>query len=76
MSDMTVWAFRPIAQLNGQTGFVQCDEALAKELIASGDVQSLDVGGLYLKDIQAGEYMTKDMQPKRRGRPHSNVEAE
>lgn len=76
MSEMTVWAFRPVSQLNGETGFVVCDEALAKELIASGEVQSLDVGGLHLKEIQAGEYLTKDMQPKRRGRPHSNVEVE
>ncbi len=74
MTETTVWAFKPLAALDNQTGFVVCDHTLADKLIESGDVQSLTVGGFYLKEIEAdsapAEYMHKDMVPeKRRGRP-------
>lgn len=53
MARAVVWAFRPISQLNGQTGFVECDEEVAKQLIDAELVQDIAVGGLNLKTIEA-----------------------
>ena len=61
-----VWAYKPLQELQGQTGFVECDEDVAKDLIASGEAQDLNVGGFYLKEIESTEYATKDMAPARR----------
>lgn len=70
MTETLVWAYRPLAELDGQTGFVACDAKLAEKLIASGDVQDPAVGGFDLKEIETGEYARKDMTAeKRRGRP-------
>ena len=46
-----VWAYKPLQELQGQTGFVECDEDVAKDLIASGEAQDLNVGGFHLKEI-------------------------
>ena len=64
-----VWAYKPIKELNGETGMVECDEELAAKLIESGDVQDLRVGGLHLKEIQQGEYQTKTMTPTKKAAP-------
>ena len=47
-----VWAFRPLPELNHQTGFVECDDALARELLAADTVQDPNVGALHLRDIE------------------------
>lgn len=47
-----IWAFRPLAALKKQTGFVECSDALAKTLLASGDVQEADRGALKLNEIE------------------------
>lgn len=52
MSSTTVWAFRPLPELKNQTGFVECDEALAKELIARGDAQDPRDGANALNEIE------------------------
>lgn len=70
MSETLVWAYRPLDELDWQTGFVACSQDLANKLIASGDVQDPAVGGFELKEIETGEYARKDMTAeKRRGRP-------
>ena len=61
-----VWAYKPLQELQGQTGFVECDEDVAKDLIASGEAQDLNVGGFHLKEIESTEYATKDMAPAKR----------
>ena len=61
-----VWAYKPLQELQGQTGFVECDEDVAKDLIASGEAQDLNVGGFHLKEIESTEYATQDMAPARR----------
>ena len=61
-----VWAYRPLEALQGQTGFVECDEDLAKDLIATGEAQDLNVGGLYLKVIEPTGYATKDLTADKR----------
>jgi len=61
-----VWAYKPLQELQGQTGFVECDEALAKDLIDSGEAQDLSVGGFHLKEIESAEYATKEMTPAKR----------
>lgn len=52
MSIEQVWAFKPIKELNYQTGFVECDIDLARTLIEAGLVQNPNVGGLHLKYIE------------------------
>jgi hypothetical protein len=71
MSTTLVWAFKPLDVLHGETGFVECDEELAAQLIASGDAQDTRDGALHFKEIEIGkhqEYDTKVMTAKR-GRP-------
>jgi len=47
-----VWAFQEIAELQGAVGFVECDDALAAQLIAEGRAQDPQVGGSALKPIE------------------------
>jgi hypothetical protein len=75
---MLVWAFQPLPELNNQTGFVECEDALAALLIESGKAQDPRIGALSLKDIGTApapaaekpqEYDTKDMTAKPRTTP-------
>lgn len=50
-----VWAYRRLPELGGQLRFVECDEELAKRLIASGDVQDPRVGAAFLRDVEDGQ---------------------
>lgn len=61
-----VWAFAPLDELNGETGFVACDHKLAKQLIEDGLAQDPRVGAHYLKEIESGEYQTKVMAPAKK----------
>ena len=77
MTETLIWAYKPLAELDGQTGFVACSQDLANKLIASGDVQDPAVGGFDLKEIETGEYARKDMAAeKRRGRPSKAEDSE
>jgi hypothetical protein len=64
MSETTVWAFKPLKALNGETGFVVCDHDLADKLVESGEVQDPRVGALHFKEIQAADEV--DAAPKKR----------
>ena len=46
-----LWSFQPISDLNFETGFVKCEEALALQLIADGNAQDPKIGGWLLKPI-------------------------
>jgi hypothetical protein len=50
----TVWAWRPLVELNGQTGLVDAGP-LAQSLIDAGVVQDPRAGALHLNAIEAGE---------------------
>lgn len=69
MSERLVWAFQPLKELNYETGFVACSDALAADLIASGKVQDTAVGAHHFKEIQAAPadegYETKIMTPRK-----------
>ncbi len=59
-----VWAFEPLDELGGATGFVECDVALADALIAAGRAQDPRIGGLLLRPIAApGRYATRELKP-------------
>lgn len=67
MSERLVWAFQPLKELNNQTGFVDCDEAIAEKLIESGKAQDPAIGAHHfkhiVKDEKAGQtYKTRTMQ--------------
>jgi hypothetical protein len=68
MFQTTVWAFKAIAELGGQTGFVAVESGIAAELIAAGKVQDPRVGGTSLKRrrnavfAHAAEYGTKEIK--------------
>ena len=68
MAETLVWAFQPLDELNGETGFVACEEELAKQLIADEKAQDPQHGALHLKEIQYGEYQTKEMKPAKKKR--------
>jgi hypothetical protein len=55
-----VWAFQPLPELNHETGWVECEEALAQRLIEEGLVQDPAVGALELKQVQE---RTTQLQP-------------
>ena len=68
-----IWAYKPLPELNHQTGMVECDEALAKQLIADGRAQDLSVGAFALKHMEAAaapsdphEYKTTALKPPRK----------
>lgn len=48
-----VWAFKPLKELNNETGMVECDSDLAEKLIKADKAQDPRVGGLHLKEIEA-----------------------
>jgi hypothetical protein len=55
MAETLVWAYKPLPELQNQTGFVACADVLAQQLIKSGAVQDTAVGALYFKEIQKAE---------------------
>jgi hypothetical protein len=68
-----IWAFKPLPELNHQTGMVECDEALAQQLIADGRAQDLSVGAFALKHVEDAppprdphEYKTTALKPPRK----------
>jgi hypothetical protein len=72
----TVWAFRPLPELNNQTGFVECgDDELAERLLRADLVQDPQIGLLLMRERTTVppakpeappplEYDTKVMRPK------------
>ena len=68
MTETLVWAFQPIPELNGETGFVVCDGKVAAALIESGKAQDPRIGAHHFKEIQAtsAEYETKVLAPRKR----------
>lgn len=62
MSLTTVWAFKPLKELDNQTGFVACDRELAEKLIEAGKAQNPQVGANHLKHIQSETKITKDVK--------------
>ncbi len=69
MSEQLVWAYKPLPDLNNETGFVAVQDALAKKLIASGDVQDPAIGAHHFKEIQTAtieDYDTKVMSARKR----------
>ena len=60
-----VWAYEPLDELDGQTGFVSVDDdKLAAKLLKSGAVQDPAIGGNELKQIEAGKggYKTREIK--------------
>ena len=57
MSQEIVWAFEPIEELDGKTGWVEVELKLAQKLIKQGKVQDGRVGATHLKEI-----ITKDIK--------------
>jgi len=53
MSERLVWAFKPLPDLNNETGFVTCDDALAARLLETGDVQDPAIGAHHFNEIQS-----------------------
>lgn len=70
----TVWAFAPLEELGGETGYVSVeDEALAEELIAGGHAQDPFVIGFdKMKALEAGparSYRTRQMTAEKPAPP-------
>jgi hypothetical protein len=83
MSQTIVWAFQPLPELNMQTGFVECGEGLAADLIKSGRAQNPKDGALCLKNItnkpepeKSSTYDTKVMTPEKRSKPRKPTESD
>ncbi len=51
-STMLIWAFKPLAVLGYETGFVQCDESVGEKLLADDKAQLPNVGAMALKPIE------------------------
>jgi hypothetical protein len=52
---VAVWAWRPLTELNGQTGFVECDDELAAALLRAGAVDAGQMGHPTMREIVGGE---------------------
>ena len=48
---MLVWAYKRLEELDGQVGFVECDDKTGKKLLNTKRVQNPQVGALALKPI-------------------------
>lgn len=69
MSETLIWAYKPLPDLDNETGFVACDAKLAEKLIASGDAQDPAVGAHHLKEIETASvdtYETKVLTSRKR----------
>lgn len=62
----TVWAFQKLEELDGKTGFVQCDPALAEKLIDQELVQDPRVGGGALKVISDKPILKKVVKRRKK----------
>ena len=62
----TVWAFQKLEELDGRTGFVQCDDALAAKLIDQKLVQDPRVGGGALKVISDKPLVKKVVKKRKK----------
>jgi hypothetical protein len=49
---MLIWAYKKLNELNGRTGFVECEKTLAEKLIADGHAQSPAGGANSFKKIE------------------------
>jgi hypothetical protein len=54
MARTVVWAPVPLVELEGATGFVECDQDVADELIAADEAQDPRIGGNGLRPIEGG----------------------
>jgi hypothetical protein len=59
MTEVWIWVHTPDARINGQTGFVVCDSAIAEKLLAEGKAQDPRVGAHHLKEITHGQVETR-----------------
>lgn len=69
MSETLIWAYKPLADLGNETGFVACEAKLAAKLIASGEAQDPAIGAHYLKEIETASvdaYETKVLTTRKR----------
>lgn len=68
--DVLIWAYKPLKALKNKTGFLQVEESLAKELIASGDVQHPHDEPKYVEDapvqkeLKTEQKVTKEVKAK------------
>jgi hypothetical protein len=46
-----VWAFQPLDELEGRTGLIECEEALAQQLITADLAQDPRVGANHFREI-------------------------
>jgi ABC-type branched-subunit amino acid transport system substrate-binding protein len=64
---MVVWAYKPIEELQGKTGFVNvADKELAKKLLDSGEVQNPLMGAAALSPIQKGPIQKKVVRRRKK----------
>jgi len=65
-----VWAFRQLVELNDQTGFVECDDELAVQLLELGQVQDPRDGALALNEIDYTPRAEPRAEPEPREHHH------
>lgn len=65
---MLIWSYKKITELNGRTGFVDCEKTLAEKLLADGHAQNPAVGGNHLKHIDSAEIVSayEEEKPKKK----------
>lgn len=68
---MLIWSYKKITELNGRTGFVDCEKTLAEKLLADGHAQNPNVGGNHLKKIENAEIVTAYEAPKKKTKAKS-----
>jgi len=57
-----IWVHKQTAELDGETGFIECDSDIAEKLIAEDKAQDPSCGAHYLREIT---YETKVMAPRK-----------
>lgn len=62
----TIWAFEPIEELDGKTGFVQVPKELAEKLLKANKVQDPRRGAAALSKIVNGPIKKKVVKKRRK----------
>jgi hypothetical protein len=78
-----VWAFQPLDELDGRTGLIECEEALAQQLITADLAQDPRIGSNHFREIVQGDrtaevpstqtYNTRVMQAEQQVRQREHV---
>lgn len=63
---MLIWSYKKITELNGRTGFIDCEKSLAEKLLADGHVQNPAIGGNHLNKIEKTEMISVLEVPKKK----------